>query len=108
MRYFGQKPFVPLPVSARVPTMRLACNRLVINGLKILFVFRDANETLNVQNFVPREARVLETPADTVTPFENSLTAIDRQRLMNGRTFVLDRDVSKQEDKRNARKGGHR
>ena len=57
MRYFGQKPFVPLPVSARVPTMRLACNRLVINGLKIMFVFRDENETLNVQNFVPREAR---------------------------------------------------
>ena len=58
IRYFGHKPFVPLPVSARVPTMRLARNRLVINGLKILFVFRDANETLNVQNFVPREADV--------------------------------------------------
>ena len=37
MRYFA-KPFVPL-VSARVPTMRLAHKKLVINGLKILFIF---------------------------------------------------------------------
>jgi hypothetical protein len=64
MRYFGQKPFVPLPVSARVPTVRLAHKKLVINGLKILSIFRDPNETLNVQNFVPREADVLE-PRET-------------------------------------------
>jgi hypothetical protein len=37
MRYFA-KPFVPL-VSAPVPTLRLAHNKLVINGLKILFIF---------------------------------------------------------------------
>jgi hypothetical protein len=37
MRYFGQT-VVPLPVSSRVPTMRLAHNRLVINGLNILFI----------------------------------------------------------------------
>jgi hypothetical protein len=51
------KPFVPLPVSPRVPTTRLAHKRLVINGLKIPSIFRDPNETSNVQNFVPRVAK---------------------------------------------------
>ena len=37
MRYFV-KPFVPL-VSAPVPTLRLAHNKLIINGLKILSIF---------------------------------------------------------------------
>jgi hypothetical protein len=36
MRYFA-KPFVPL--SRPVPTLRLAHNKLVINGLKILIIF---------------------------------------------------------------------
>jgi hypothetical protein len=36
--------------------MRLGHKRLVINGLKILFILRNPNETLDVQNFVPREA----------------------------------------------------
>ena len=38
MRYFGQT-VCSLLVSAPVPTMRLAHKKLVINGLKILFIF---------------------------------------------------------------------
>ena len=58
MRYFV-KPFVPL-VSAPVPTLRLAHNKLIINGLKILSIFLESNETLDVRNSVPSEVEVFE------------------------------------------------
>ena len=72
MRYFGQNRLFPFLSQLACQLCVLHRKKLVINGLKIMFVFRDPNETLNVQNFVPREVEVLETPADTVTPLENS------------------------------------
>ena len=59
MRYFARR-FVPL-VSAPVPTLRLAHNRLVINTFRILFVVLRSERNFNVRNFVPSEVEVLKS-----------------------------------------------
>ena len=61
MRYFA-KPFVP-SVSAPVPTLRLAHNKLVINGLKILIIFLRIERNFRRSKFRSRAKSKFWNPA---------------------------------------------
>ena len=53
------KPLIPLHLSASVPTMPPSYKPFESNKLKLFMIVGDPHETLDVQNFVPREVGVL-------------------------------------------------